>query len=200
MQEAQTFWYRKAEDVTDPGSYIFCVLSRFLEGIHPTHSMDPIIRNLEASGLPQCQCYPYMHRVNAPKEREVVRPCSCQGLFRVVVHPRHGPLGPARNNGPGASLIVLRASPKSKWEVELGVTETRSVSFKGDGVRRLYLYYSFCMKRKWQPGIERRKAVHDAFGIVRKIIEPALTPYVIQLGPSEESQMVAPPDVIAKLI
>ena len=66
--------------------------------------------------------------------------------------------------------------------------------------------YSFCMKRKGQPGIERRKAVHDVFGMVRNILEPALIPYVIQLGQTEESQMVATvkrkgdrPDVILKV-
>jgi hypothetical protein len=84
-----------------------------VSGMHPTHSLDAVVDSLRASELRECRCRPDLDADRAPTEAAVVTKCqdpACTGLFRVVVHPRHGRLGgPAKQlNALGASLVVLR--------------------------------------------------------------------------------------------
>jgi hypothetical protein len=80
--------------------------------MHPTHSLDAVVDSLRASELLECRCRPDLNADRAPTEAVVATKCqdpACTGLFRVVVHPRHGLGGPARaNSALGASLVVLR--------------------------------------------------------------------------------------------
>jgi hypothetical protein len=93
-------------------SHLFCPLARHLSGMHPTHSLDAVVDSLRASELLECRCRPDLNADRAPTEAVVATKCqdpACTGLFRVVVHPRHGLGGPARaNSALGASLVVLR--------------------------------------------------------------------------------------------
>jgi hypothetical protein len=111
-------------------SHLFCPLARHLSGTHPTHSLDAVVDSLRASELLECRrCRPDLNADRAPTEAAVVtkgQDPACTGLFRVVVHPRHGLGSPARNSALGASLVVLRPR-RGPWEVELGVTKTGSI-------------------------------------------------------------------------
>ena len=174
--ELGPLWFaRMHRDDTHP-AYIFCPLFKHFAGGHPTHSLDEVVAALRTSPLPECRCRPDLNAPRAPREHEVVTACrdrSCVGVFRVVTHPRHGHGGPARNNGPGASMVVLR--PQRSWEVELGVTETRKLRFKGaQSVLRLYLLYSFCKKKQTESREARGVAVAAAFLKVAEVVNVPL--------------------------
>ena len=122
-------WFAKLGGDGHSRSHLFCPLARHLSGTHPTHSLDAVVDSLRASELLECRCRPDLNADRAPTEAAVVTKCqdpACTGLFRVVVHPRHGLGGPARNSALGASLVVLRPR-RGPWEVELGVTKTGSI-------------------------------------------------------------------------
>jgi hypothetical protein len=107
-------------------SHLFCPLARHLSGMHPTPSLGAVVDSLRASELLECRCRPDLNADRASTEAAVATKCqdpACTGLFRVVVHPRHGLGGPACNSALGASLVVLRPR-RGPWEVELGVVSS----------------------------------------------------------------------------
>jgi hypothetical protein len=122
-------WFGKLGGDDHSRGHLFCPLARHLSGMHPTHSSDAVVDSLRASELLECRCRPDLNADRAPTGVAVVTKCqdpACTGLVRVVVHPRHGLGGPARNSALGASSVVLRPR-RGPWELELGVTETGSI-------------------------------------------------------------------------
>mmetsp|Transcript_41834 Transcript_41834/g.81800 ORF Transcript_41834/g.81800 Transcript_41834/m.81800 type:complete len:220 (+) Transcript_41834:149-808(+) len=190
-------WYSlaRAASIGAPTSYIFCPLERYLDGAHPTHSMDSVIAALQQSQLRQCVCCPELNDGAAVPEHKCVQNCRdsrCLGVFRITAH---GIGGPARNAGPGASLIVLREAAGRPWQVEMGVTDTKNVRFVGNvgrgagGVLRFYVIFSHCKKKKqggpkeWDGTGDVVSACHSA---VANVIGPCLAPYALKMPQQAE--------------
>ena len=91
-------------------------------------SLDAVVDSLRASELLECRCRPDLNADRAPTEAAVVTKCqdpACTGLFRVVVHPRHGLGGPARSNALGASLVALRPR-RGPWAMGGGARRNKN--------------------------------------------------------------------------